>query len=95
MSSTSIEKTRLDFRLTREAKELIEKAAVASNQSLTDYAISALISISEKIIERERTTHLSEKDAEVFLKLLDTAAHPNVVLRQAARRYKKSARNAK
>ncbi|MBI3649729.1 MAG: DUF1778 domain-containing protein [Acidobacteria bacterium] len=91
MASIQTEKLHLDFRVNREAKELIEKAAIASNQTLDDFALTTLLKTSEPILERQQITQLSHKDRERFLALLDEAdaLEPNAALRRAALRYKR------
>lgn len=79
---------RLDFRLNRQVKEVIERAAVATGQSVSDFAVSALYRTAKEVLEREQTTRLSNRDRDVFLAMLDSDAKPNDALKQAARRYK-------
>jgi uncharacterized protein (DUF1778 family) len=79
---------RLDFRLNRQVKEVIEQAAAVSGQSVSDFAVSALYRTAKEVLEREQTTHLSNRDRDVFLALLDSDAKPNEALKRAAKRYK-------
>lgn len=80
--------SRLDFRLSRQVKEVIERAAVVSGQSVSDFAVSALYRTAKEVLEKEQTPHLSSRDRDVFLAMLDSDAKPNEALRRAARRYK-------
>ena len=79
---------RLDFRLNRQVKEVIEQAAAVSGQSVSDFAVSALYRTAKEVLEREQTTRLSNRDRDVFLAMLDSDAKPNEALRRAAKRYK-------
>ena len=79
---------RLDFRLNRQVKEVIEQAAAVSGQSVSDFAVSALYRTAKEVLEREQTTRLSNRDRDVFLALLDSDAKPNEALKRAAKRYK-------
>ena len=79
---------RLDFRLNRQVKEVIEQAAAVSGQSLSDFAVSALYRTAREVLEREQTTRLSNRDRDIFLAALDSDAKPNEALGRAARRYK-------
>ena len=79
---------RLDFRLNRRVKEVIEQAAAVSGQSVSDFAVSALYRTAKEILEREQTTRLSNRDRDVFLALLDSDAKPNDALKRAAKKYK-------
>lgn len=79
---------RLDFRLNRQVKEVIEQAAAVSGQSVSDFAVSALYRTAREVLEREQATRLSNRDRDVFLAMLDSDAKPNEALKRAAKRYK-------
>ncbi len=80
---------RLDVRLTTEHKRLIEQAAALSGQSLSDFAVSHLIQEARATVQNATVTHLTARDRDTFLNLLDdTDAKPNAALKRAARRYK-------
>ena len=80
---------RLDFRLTREQKELIEEAACLLGQTVSDFAVATLVEKALKTTQRSNVTTLSNRDWELFLKLLDSGAEPNAALKRAVKRYKK------
>lgn len=79
---------RLNFRLPSEAKEKIERAAVVSGLTITDFAIHALVSSADEILERHHVTTLSDRDRDLFLQMLDNPPPPNDALKKAAKRYK-------
>ncbi len=79
---------RLDFRLNRQVKEVIEQAAAVSGQSVSDFAVSALYRMAKEVLDREQTTRLSNRDRDVFLAMLDSDAKPNEALKRAAKKYK-------
>lgn len=87
--SQTQEIARLNFRLPSEAKEKIERAAVVSGLTVTDFAIHALLSSADDVLERHHMTMLSDCDRDIFLQLLDNPPPPNESLRTAAKRYKK------
>ena len=87
-SETPTRDARLDFRLQREHKQLIEQAAVASGQSVSEFALSHLIEAAQGAVERATTTQLTRRDREEFLSLIMEDAEPNSALRAAARRYR-------
>jgi uncharacterized protein (DUF1778 family) len=94
---TSIAKeARLNFRLPEAMKTVIEQAAAALGQSVSDYAVSTLVQNSRAVIEQRNATELSNRDRDRLLAVLDDAdARPNKALRTAAARYKrKLGRNA-
>lgn len=79
---------RLDFRLSPEHKSLIEQAAKAMGQTVSSFAVAALLKASEEAIRSETTLRLTARDAQLFLDLLDDPAEPNEALKAAADRYK-------
>jgi uncharacterized protein (DUF1778 family) len=80
---------RLDFRLDSEAKRVIEQAAALSGQTVKQFAVSTLVQSAEEVLERRRTIHLSNRDRDLFLALLDADDEPNQALRDAAERFKR------
>jgi uncharacterized protein (DUF1778 family) len=83
---------RLDFRLNSEAKRTIEQAAAVSGQTMKQFAVSTLVQSAEEVLERHRTIHLSNRDRDLFLALLDSDERPNDALREAAERFKREYR---
>lgn len=80
---------RLDFRLNSEAKRVIEQAAALSGQTVKQFAVSTLVQSAEEVLERRRTIHLSNRDRDLFLALLDADEGSNQTLREAAERFKR------
>lgn len=78
---------RLDFRLPREAREQIERAALVSGQSLSDFAAGTLVREAAQVLSAYQTTTLSDRDRDLFLALLDSEEGPNDALREAHARY--------
>lgn len=78
----------IHFRVSPDAKELIEKAIVASGQSLTDFATRSLLESATEVLEREYMTTLSNRDRDKLLAILDADDEPNESLRQAAEIHK-------
>lgn len=79
---------RLDFRLNRQLKELIDRAASLLGQSVSDFAIATLVERARHIVQENSTTVLSDRDRDIFLAMLDSDAGPNDALRRAAKHYK-------
>ncbi|HXH69137.1 MAG TPA: DUF1778 domain-containing protein [Pyrinomonadaceae bacterium] len=88
--SHSSEVARLNFRLPPEAKEKIERAAVVSGLTITDFAIHALVNSADEVLERHHMTVLSDRDRDIFLQMLDNPPPPNEALKKAAKRYKQT-----
>jgi uncharacterized protein (DUF1778 family) len=92
MASTGPSNARIEFRLPSAKKAEIERAAVAKNRSLTDFAIEALIEAARKVMaEQARDEHvqLSKRDRDRFLAMLDADSAPNAALRAAAKRHRR------
>jgi uncharacterized protein (DUF1778 family) len=79
---------RLDFRISPEHKSLIERAAIAQGQTVSSFAIAALIKASEEAIRSDATRMLSARDTQTFLSMLEASGEPNASLKAAAKRYK-------
>jgi uncharacterized protein (DUF1778 family) len=80
---------RVDFRLSTQAKALIEEAAALTGQSLSDFAVSTLLEKANQVLDAKRLRSLSERDARIFLNVLDRE-QPNEALREAAAWYKEN-----
>lgn len=80
---------RLHFRVPQDAKEIIERAALASGLTITDFAISALLQSAHETLERQTQRRLSDRDRDLFLAMLDGESEPNSALKNAARRFKR------
>jgi uncharacterized protein (DUF1778 family) len=78
---------RMDFRLSPAHKALIEKAAAYSGESLTGFAVAALVDEARRVVRDYESVVLSARDRERFLMLLDSAPAPSSALRRAARRH--------
>lgn len=83
------ELARINFRLPQEAKEIIDRAALAAGLTVTDFAIASLLQSAHETLDRQAQRQLSDRDRDLFLKLLDEETEPNEALNQAARRYKR------
>lgn len=77
---------RLEMRLSREQKELLERAAAMSGQPLTGFALSHLLERAQQVVERHQRTALSRRDGERFLRLLESGYPPPPALKAALRR---------
>jgi uncharacterized protein (DUF1778 family) len=86
--TATAQEARLNFRLDAAIKDLIERAASYSGETVTSYAISTLVRDARRVVQEHEQTTLSERDREVFLSLLDDPPAPNDALRRAAARYR-------
>lgn len=90
MRTANAKEARLNFRLSHDLKEVIEEAATAMGQSVSDYAIATLVKNSQAVLQQSQTTVLSNRDRKTFMAMLDDSdAKPKRALTEAAKRYKK------
>lgn len=81
---------RLEVRLSKEKKELIEQAAAASGQSLTDFTVGTLCRRARKVLREEHVLTLSDRDRDAFLAALANPPQPNEFLARAANRWREA-----
>ena len=81
-------KDRLDFRLDRSIKQRIERAASLTGQTVSAFAVSALMREANTILAEHDAISLNARASREFLARLDKDIKPNNNLKRAARRYK-------
>jgi uncharacterized protein (DUF1778 family) len=90
MSIAAKREARLNFRLPSDLKSVIEEAAAALGQSVSDYAVSTLVKDAQAVLDSSTVTRLSARDRDRVLAALDDSDRkPAKALRDAAKRYKK------
>ena len=80
---------RFNFRLPAEIKDRIEKAAIISGVTVTDFAINVLANSAAEVLEKQYTRTLSDRDRDIFLAMLDEDVEPNEALLKAVEEYKR------
>ncbi|MBU0567154.1 DUF1778 domain-containing protein [bacterium] len=80
--------TQLDFRLDRDLKRCIEKAAALRGQSVSAFAASVIVREANSILAEHATISLNACASQQFLDRLDQDIKPNRKLRKAARCYR-------
>jgi uncharacterized protein (DUF1778 family) len=88
--ATVSDDSKLEFQISADHKKLIEDAAQLSGQSVTSFAVSTLVEVARELLSGHQIIHLSGRDSDLFLKLLDEAPEPNERLRRAAAHYKEN-----
>ncbi len=81
-------KSRVDFRLDREHKALIERAAAYRGETVSGYAISTLVREAQRVVREHEITTLSDTDRDRFLELLAQPAEATDASKRAARRHR-------
>jgi uncharacterized protein (DUF1778 family) len=79
---------RIDARLPAETKQLIERAAVITGVTLSDFVISKAHEAAATIVREHDTWALSRRESKAFVDALLNPPDPNAALRTAAARYK-------
>jgi uncharacterized protein (DUF1778 family) len=84
---TSEKAERLEARLSRKQKELLQHAANLLGRSLTDFVISSSQEEAKKIIREHEIITLTMKESKDFVNSLLNPPSPNAALKKAAKRY--------
>ena len=80
---------RLEARITREQKYIIERAARIRGTSVTNFVLASAQQAAVTTIQESETLKLREEAREVFVNALLNPPAPNAAARVAAHRYKK------
>ena len=80
---------RLEARISRDQKELFQRAAELQGRTLTDFVVTNLQQAAVRTIEETQLIRLSADDSRMFAETLLDPPAPNRKLRAAARRYMK------
>ena len=79
---------RITARVDTETQELLlQAAAIAGISSINSFVLNAAVEKAKQIIDREQTLKLSQRDAIMLVKALDSPAKNNTRLQQAAQSY--------
>jgi uncharacterized protein (DUF1778 family) len=83
---------RLDARVTKEEKRVVETAASLRGISVTDLMRTAITDAANKIIRENEILTLSERERQAFVQALMNPARPNEAAVAAVRRYRREVR---
>jgi uncharacterized protein (DUF1778 family) len=79
---------RIEARLTREAKDLIEHAARLEGLSASDFVVTHAQEAARAVISEHARWRLDRQQSQAFVDALVNPPQPNAALRRAAERYK-------
>jgi uncharacterized protein (DUF1778 family) len=85
--SVSVRSERLEARISRNQKELFQRAAQLQGRTLTDFVVSSAQEAALRTIEDMEIIRLSSQDSRAFARAMLNPRKPNQKLRAAARRY--------
>lgn len=86
---TSSKAARLEARVTQDQKELLERAAMLSGRSLSDFVVTSAQEAAARTIRDHEVVSLSSRDSQTFVAAVLGASQPGTRLRKAAQRYKR------
>lgn len=81
---------RIDIRISREDKDLIEAAAALKGQKMSAFVIENMRSASKQLIETSKTVSLSDQAWDAFVAMLENPPEPTESLRRAVKSLKKN-----
>ena len=80
---------RLDVRISKEDKDLIETAATLKGQKMSAFVIENMRSIAQQVIETSRTISLSDQAWDTFVAMIESPPEPSESLRRAVKSLRK------
>ncbi|AFY69449.1 protein of unknown function DUF1778 [Thalassoporum mexicanum PCC 7367] len=80
---------RLEARVTKPQKELLQKAASLRGETLTVFMLNILVEAANKIVHEDQLIQLSQRDREAFVSALLNPPPVNEKAKAAAQEYKK------
>ena len=75
---------RLSLRVSTDAKKLIVRAAAIQQTNLTDFVVSNVLPVAQKIVDAAERVYLTERDPQMIMEILDNPPAPNEKLLAAA-----------
>ncbi|MFM9068216.1 MAG: DUF1778 domain-containing protein [Planctomycetota bacterium] len=85
-SSTKI--ARIETRLSKEQKELIERAASFSGRTVSEFVLTHLEVAARKVIEKHEKLHLNQAQSKILVDELLNPKRPNKKLKNARDEYR-------
>ena len=75
---------RLSLRVSTDAKKLIVRAAAIQQTNLTDFVVSNVLPVAQRIADAAERVYLTERDTQMIMEILDNPPAPNEKLLAAA-----------
>jgi uncharacterized protein (DUF1778 family) len=85
MRTAAKKSDRLEFRIAKETKSLIERAAALRGEPVAIYVLSVVLPHAERELERDRGRVLTDKDFERVLRALESPPAPTAALKKLLR----------
>ena len=87
MATAPLKESRLNIRCDRRARQLLDKAAVYSHVSVSEFVLSHALASAEQVVLAHESITLGPADFQAFLDALDAPAGPNAALNRAFERH--------
>ncbi len=91
-ATTQAERERITARVPARVRARLERAASLTGATVNQFLVQAAVEKAERLIERERLTVLSERDARRLVERLERAAPPTARMLRAAQRHRELTR---
>ena len=85
-------RTRITARVSDSMRDTLEQAAELLGATVNQFVVQSAYVEAQRVIERESLIHLSQKDAQKVLSLLDNPPKPNKRLKDAVKIFKGAVR---
>jgi uncharacterized protein (DUF1778 family) len=79
---------RLEARISRDQKALLQRAADLQGRSLTDFVIASAHDAAVRVVQEMQIVKLNAEQSRIFAEALLNPPQPNAALRRAARRHR-------
>ncbi len=83
---------RITARVPESVHEILERAANLLGATVNQFVLQTALHEAQRVIDRETAIHLTPKDTEMILSLLDNPPKPERRLQQAVKLFRKSVR---
>jgi uncharacterized protein (DUF1778 family) len=85
-----IREERVEIRIRSLDKKILEKAAVLSGVSVSSFMLSNALKAAQDEISSQNRIHLSDREWNAFMRVLEHPPKPNQALITAAKRYRRA-----
>lgn len=85
----SAKTARIETRVSKEQKELIERAATFSGRTVSEFVLAHIEVAAKKVIEEHEKLHLDQAQSRILFEALLAPKKPNKKLKTAMEEYRK------
>jgi uncharacterized protein (DUF1778 family) len=82
-----VERGRISARVSAAVAETLNEAADLTGTTLSSFVVQAALKEAQRVIDREKTIYMSNRDVAMLLDLLDNPPPPNAALSKAFERF--------